>query len=517
MRYRIPVYKAEREVGLSEVIQANASVAYYVPLEPLVVDSHLGEYLHQAFAAEQKEKEDQFDLYYMKDILATTGWNKNKDIFLREETWAARHTPEDKPFNFEHRPLEIIGHITASRVVDDAMNDVADDSTIEDLPDKFHVISGSVLYMALADDDRRSLMQQTVAEIERGEWYVSMECFLRGFDYGVIGPDGTQRVIARNEQTAFLTKYMRQYPPAKGTVSPNPYYGSGTYLDEKTGQEYEIGRVMRNITFSGKGLVRKPGNPESIIFSSVASFVPTEADSVYLTAGTDTTPTIPTEEETMADTPVVDQVTRDQLAEARRANDELQREIASLKSKNTDETITALRKDIADRDAVIASKDAEISSLTSQVTAITESSKALETRATTAEEALKTATDELGVVKAAEVKRARLSLLKEKGADDAAAAKLVETLAGLGDEAFASTVDTVSAQWKKVETPAPKAKTDPVVDGINKAKADAEPALVTASDNDEPEKAQAACVDYLGTFLRSARTGRPSAFATDDK
>jgi hypothetical protein len=113
------------------------------------------------------------------------------------------------------------------------------------------------------------------------------------------------------------------------------------------------------------------------------------------------------------------------------------------------------------------------------------------------------------------VKRARLSLLKEKGADDAAAAKLVETLAGLPDEAFASTVDTVSAQWKKVEPP--KAKTDPVVDGINKAKADAEPALVTASDSDEPEKAQAACVDYLGSFLRSARTGRPSAFATDDK
>jgi hypothetical protein len=516
MRYRIPVYKAEREVGLSEMIQANASVAYYVPLEPLVVDTNLGEYLHRAFAAEQKEKEDQFDLYYMKDVLATTGWNKNKDIFLREETWAARHTPEDKPFNFEHRPLDIIGHITASRVVDDAMNDIDDDSTIEDLPSKFHVISGSVLYMALADEERRSLMEQTVAEIKKGEWYVSMECFLRGFDYGVISPDGEQRVIARNEQTAFLTKYMRQYPPAKGTVSPNPYYGSGTYLDDKSGQEYEIGRVMRNITFSGKGLVRKPGNPESIIFSSVASFIPTETDSVYLTAGKETNPVISKKEETMPETTVTDQVTRDQLAEARRAYEELQREVASLKNKNTDEVITTLRKDVADRDGVITSKDTEISGLKSQVQAITESSATLETRATTAEAALKTAAEELGVVKAAEVKRARLSLLKEKGADEAAAAKLVETLAGLDDTAFASTVDTVSAQWKKVETPAPKAKTDPVVEGINKAKAEVEPTLVTASD-EEVESTQAACVDYLGSFLRNARTGRPSAFATEEK
>ncbi len=502
MRYRIPVYKAEADIGLAEAIQANASIAYEVPLEPLAPDAVLHEYLHRAAATDQRVADDQFDLYYLKDILVSTGWNLNHDVFDRVETFAARHTPEDKPFNFEHRPLDIIGHITASRVVDSDMKEVDDNIAVDDLPSKFHILSGSVLYMALADEERKSLMQQTVAEIEKGEWYVSMECYFRGFDYGVIAPDGSQRIVPRTEATAFLTKYMRQYRPADAEVVKNPYYGSGTYVDESTGDTYKLGRVMRNITFSGKGLVRRPGNPESVILNNVATFMPTISDSGYLPQGNKTGSTPQEENTQMAEANINDQA----LADANREIEALRAEVASLKSKTTDETIAALRKDVADRDAVIAEKGQEISSLSAQLEAVKESSKAVEARATQAETDLASAREELGAVKAAETKRSRLSLLRDKGAEAAVADKLVEKLSALDDTAFADTVETIAAQWKP--------KGDQTVAAINRAKPEPEPALATLSEDDR-ETSHATIVGYFGESLKHARAGRPSAYATE--
>ena len=64
-----------------------------------------------------------------------------------------------------------------------------------------------------------------------------MECIFRGFDYGIRKPDGTNHVLARDQDTAFLTQHLRAYG------------GDGIYQDHK------IGRVLRQITFSGKGFV----------------------------------------------------------------------------------------------------------------------------------------------------------------------------------------------------------------------------------------------------------------------
>jgi len=77
-----------------------------------------------------------------------------------------------------------------------------------------------------------------------------MECFFKGFDYGLINKTtGEYKVLGRNEETSFLTKHLRAYG------------GVGEYQDHK------IGRVLRDITFSGKGFVNKPANPESVIFT----------------------------------------------------------------------------------------------------------------------------------------------------------------------------------------------------------------------------------------------------------
>lgn len=74
--------------------------------------------------------------------------------------------------------------------------------------------------------------------------------FFNGFDYGITNKTtGEYKVLARNEETSYLTKHLKAYG------------GLGEHED------YKIGRVLRNITFSGKGFVDKPANPDSIIFT----------------------------------------------------------------------------------------------------------------------------------------------------------------------------------------------------------------------------------------------------------
>ncbi|HEY1189946.1 MAG TPA: hypothetical protein VGE74_20015 [Gemmata sp.] len=187
------------------------------------------------------------DLYHLTTILCTVGWNKNDDVFDPVETWVARRTPEDKQLNYEHDDSKIIGHITSNSVMDADGKTLADDTVVEALPAKFHVVTAGVLYKHWQTPELQQRMDTLLAEIAEGKWFVSMECLFSGFDYALKDSSGGTRVVARTEQTAFLSKHLRAYG------------GSGRYGDQ------QVGRLMRNIVFSGKGLVRNPANPESVI------------------------------------------------------------------------------------------------------------------------------------------------------------------------------------------------------------------------------------------------------------
>ena len=200
----------------------------------------------------------------------------------------------------------------------------------------------------------------------------------------------------------------------------------------------------------------------------------------------------------MAEPNTNDQVLRDEI-------ETLKAEISVLKNKDTEKTIATLRDEVADRDKTIAG-------LNAQVDAVTKSQAEIQKRAETAEAALAEANKELAAVKTAEAKRAREAILREKHAPDEVIAGLVEQLAVLDDAAFAKTVETISAAWKRPETP----KTDPVVAAVNNAKPDEEPALATASEN-RPEAAAAAVVEFMGSSLKNARGGRPSVFSSNNK
>ena len=239
------IFSQEKLDGLEEKLQSSASVSYASVAEPYY-------YGNKSKLKELKSiaSIDDSDLYYVQSILVTSSWNKNDDIFDKIEVWDAKNTPEDKPTNLEHDENVIIGHITSNWPITEEGILIDPDTPVENLPNKYHILTGSVIYKGFSDSLLRERSEKLIAEIQNGTKYVSMECFFKGFDYGLINSStGEYKVLARNDNTAYLTKYLRAYG------------GAGNH------ENYKIGRVLRNITFTGKGFVDKPANIDSIIFN----------------------------------------------------------------------------------------------------------------------------------------------------------------------------------------------------------------------------------------------------------
>lgn len=179
--------------------------------------------------------------------MVSSVWNLNDDIFTPEEIAAAKDTPANKPSNANHEETVIIGHIMASMVVDANLNPVA---VGEQLPDLIHLITKNVIYRTWSDEKYKEMVEDIISSIDKGEKYVSMECGFTDFDYGLMAEDGSVSIIPRNDESSFLSKSLRCYG------------GEGKY------EGYRVGRVLRNITFIGKGYVDNPANPSSVIFSN---------------------------------------------------------------------------------------------------------------------------------------------------------------------------------------------------------------------------------------------------------
>ena len=118
---------------------------------------------------------------------------------------------------------------------------------------EFNIITNAVIYKSWSDIEQRERVNTLIDEIQEGKWFVSMECLFPNFDYALIDSQGDTKIIERSEASAFLTKHLRAYG------------GSGLYED------YKVGRLLRNISFSGKGLVSKPANPRSVILEGKCS------------------------------------------------------------------------------------------------------------------------------------------------------------------------------------------------------------------------------------------------------
>ena len=238
------IFQQEYDDGISDNIMRSRSVSYASMVEPLCVDA-VSKNMRALASIQDK------DMYYVQSILVSSNWNKNDDVFDPTEIWKAKETPEHKPTNLNHDENIIVGHIISNYPITEDGVLIDKNTPVENLPKNFHILTGAVIYKAYTDPDLKDRTSDLIASIENGTKYVSMECYFDNFDYGIKDmATGSYKVVARDNDSAYLTKYLRAYG------------GSGQK------DNYQIGRVLRNITFSGKGYVDKPANVNSIIFKT---------------------------------------------------------------------------------------------------------------------------------------------------------------------------------------------------------------------------------------------------------
>jgi hypothetical protein len=491
MEPSMKVYTTEINDGLRDKIVSGNSLAFVNLINntdqdqlELASKAAKSSNLDTSFAT----NEGQFDLHYVNTILVTTGWNKNDDVFDRHETWIARNTPEDKPFNYEHDPSDVIGHITGNAIIDDHGNTVS----FENLPEKFHILTSGVLYKHLnsRDPEVESRVSEIIEGIARGEWFVSMEALFTDFDYAVVTPDGKHKTVARNEDSAFLTKHLKSYG------------GTGQY------EQYKVGRLLKNITFSGKGLVRMPANPESVfIFNDVSAFESEETLSSF--------------ENTYSS---VNDKEIDSMSDNNRV-EELQTEVAELQRRLTEMDEAAVRtkfeklgKQVAEKDTAIAELEKQIEEANASNEELVKTKEELETQAAKSSEGSEKISAELAEIKDEILKTSRISTLVDAGVDKEEAEAIVEKFANLNDEQFDSLVgmlkptealeenDNAKAELEEEETvlETEAEESDPAEavaeeDVLEEAEADEDAALATAGEN--PAQEHQELMGSLAEFL----------------
>lgn len=437
----IPIYNDEIKLGLSDLIKSSGKIIYSSLIQPCELPKNFDLSrldLNKSIASATIE-----DLYPIKDILVSTGMNLNDDVFDPIEVWKARKTPENKPFNEGHDSSRVRGHIIQSVAVSADFASAIDENTaIEDLPLHFHLLNHSVLYKFLKTDLEEH-MAKIIAEIQEDKWFVSQECLFKDFDYALANEEGVQKIISRNKETAFLSKYLRAFN------------GSGEYQGQR------IGRLARNITFCGKGLVAKPANPKSIIFSEIK---PIKNNLVYFTVMTAQNKE---EKRIMTDNVDITKLVKE-LADSKEAQSKLAAELAKVQSdkqsladqiKNAD--LQSYKDKIAAFEKAVSEKDEQLKKVTEQLTQSAQVQVDLNKKVETLTAELTSAKVELDKI-AAEKKNAEraeklVSLNKVK--DKAAAQTIVSSLTVLNDEAFEKFVAGLAET--KVDNANPLADAEP--------------------------------------------------------
>ena len=502
----LPIYKNEIRDGLEDVLRANSSIAYSSPLKSHTPSEGEQEKAKLIALESVAENQDQFDLYYLNSVLVSTGWNKNDDIFDIEETWAARSTPEDKQFNFMHDETDIIGHITGNFVLDAAGQKVHEIVGVKNLPEQFDIITSAVLYNSWSDPKLKERMAKIISEIEEDKWFVSMECLFAGFDYGVVTPDGQHKTIARSEESSFLTKHLRSYG------------GTGEY------EGHRLGRLLRSIAFSGKGLVSNPANPKSVIINDTDLFKKNN-DTYSITQSNIR------ENFNMANEDI--QLLQRQNDELKAALDQAKSDEEALRSEISKKKDEEVQAQIEAFEASILERDEAIAKLQEAATAFEARIQEIEELLANKDEELTEANSKIEAHETAIKLEARKTALVEAGFDEADVEKALETFADVSDEMFDEIVNLTAKKDNpfdkkkkdeeedaaaKKDNPFDKKKKDEEEDaGYMKKKASEETddsvdeaeADIEALDNAE-EDADAALVDGGSDEVDTARTSASS-------
>lgn len=437
------IYKVERDIANN--IKNNNTIAYVSTIESIenlisnninfnkildlnIQDINSNNIIEQVVRASIKDNE----LYYHASILVSTSWNLNDDVFTPSVVWSARNTPVHKPTNIEHDSMKIVGHMTNSWVINEHSELIESNDDFTKLPSKFHILVGSVIYKKFpSHPDYEKNILDLIECIESGEKYVSMECRFQNFDYA-LQDDKEVKIVARNESTAFLSKYLRAYG------------GEGYFQDKK------LGRVVREISFCGKGYVDKPANPESIIFTKDDIFDFAKAKFNEKIIFSQESGVISNIDQPKSETLMEDNFYKEQYDEANKKNESLAKALDEMKEKMTQSNLTKLEKEIeqltaktVDMETVLKTKNAEIAAKDNSVTELTDKVNTLTKAKEDLEKSVKELSDKLIAFEASSKANARISTLVAGGFSKEEADEKVKVFASLNDEQFTIVSDEI--------------------------------------------------------------------------
>lgn len=431
----IKVFDIEKDLGLEDSIINQSSIAFVAPIQHFEQDSKINKELiklNNNFYSMGGVKDP--DLYHVYSVLVSTVWNRNDDVFNKDEVWLARETPKFKPTNLEHDEQQIVGNIVDCWPVDLEFNLIDKDINIEKLPEEYHLLVSSVIFRQWQNPQLKARAEKLIGEIESGNKFVSMECIFKGFDYGVVSPDGANHVVARNETTAFLTQHLRAYG------------GKGSY------QEHKIGRVLRNITFSGKGFVDRPANPDSIIFDKKQIFSFANASisdkSLFLKENGVTSnkeKQLYSENISITENQMTTEILNDQIKELKEALASVNNENKQLNEKLSQANVSQYELKIKELESAIAESEAKINNLTVQLNDANAKTESLQQTLNSKTEALEKVEAEMHSMKEDQKKKGRKDKMVKAGMSEEDAEVKYESFANMSDDQFDAFIELITS------------------------------------------------------------------------
>lgn len=202
-----------------------------------------------------KDGEKQIDLQYFSAIFVSSGVNLNHAYFLPSELVKAEGTIVNKAMDLEHSEEDIVGHIYQRVFIDKEgkqlnLDELASMETASLDAKDMHIAIAGIVY--------KNRFPDLAKEVAAGKWSVSMEAYFKNYDVKI-----GDLIISRPEAEALGLATDVILDTLFGRVAKV----IKNKVEIATGK---IDRVLREITFSGCGFVKKPANPPSVVLETAA-------------------------------------------------------------------------------------------------------------------------------------------------------------------------------------------------------------------------------------------------------
>lgn len=200
-----------------------------------------------------KDGEKQIDLQYFSAVFVSSGANLNHAYFLPSELVKAEATIVNKAMDLEHSEEDVVGHIYDRVFMDTAgkkieLEELAAMETASLDTKEFHIAIAGIVY--------KNRFPDLAKEVAAGKWSVSMEAYFKSYDVKIGNlilsrPEAEALGLATGDTMNIIFGRLAKVIKNKVEIA------AGT-----------IDRVLRDITFSGCGFVKKPANPPSVVLET---------------------------------------------------------------------------------------------------------------------------------------------------------------------------------------------------------------------------------------------------------